>query len=73
MSDNFETKIKRLEQIVNELNNNEVGLDEAIKLYQEGIELSSFCYNKLNEVENQSINIFNESEIEKLKGANNNE
>lgn len=73
MNDNFEEKMKRLEVIVNELNNSEVALDDALKLYQEGIELSSYCYNKLNEVEKQSISILNENDLNKLKGADDNE
>ena len=72
MSDkiNFEKSLKRIEEIISELEKNDVELDQSIKLYQEGIELTSFCYNKLNEVEKQSIKILEESEIEKLKKDN---
>lgn len=64
---NFEASLKRIEEIIKALEGNELDLDESIKLYQEGIELTSKCYVKLNEVEKQSIKILEESEITKLK------
>lgn len=72
-NNNFEESMKRVELIISQLESNELSLDDSIKLYQEGIELTSACYNKLNEVEKQSIKILEASEIEKLKGADNNE
>lgn len=39
----FEELLKELEQIVSELENNDLSLDESIKKYQRGIELSSKC------------------------------
>ena len=63
----FEEAMKRIEEVVALLSNNELALDDSIKLYQEGIELTSYCYNKLNEVEKQSIKILEENQINKLK------
>ena len=40
---NFESDLKRLEEISNLLENNEIGLDDAIALYEEGIKLSKNC------------------------------
>ena len=70
---NFEESMKRIETIIEKLENDELNLDESIKLYQEGIDLTSSCYNKLNEVEKQSIKILEESEINKLKGDSEND
>ena len=47
----FEDSIKRLEEIASLLDNENVGLDQAISLYEEGIELSKSCMTKLKEAE----------------------
>jgi exodeoxyribonuclease VII small subunit len=44
----FEEALKRLEKIVEELENGDLSLDEALKKYQEGIELSRVCSSKLD-------------------------
>lgn len=47
----FEDAMKRLEKIVEELESGNLGLDESLKKYEEGIELSRFCTKKLNEAQ----------------------
>jgi exodeoxyribonuclease VII small subunit len=47
----FEDSLKRLEEIASLLDNEDVGLDKAISLYEEGIELSKSCMTKLKEAE----------------------
>lgn len=47
----FENAIKRLEEIVNSLEKNDVTLDESIKLFEEGTELTAFCSKKLNDAQ----------------------
>jgi exodeoxyribonuclease VII small subunit len=47
----FENAMKRLEGIVEALERGDLGLDEALKKFQEGIKLSKFCSNKLDEAE----------------------
>lgn len=47
----FEQSIKQLEQIVRELESGELPLEQAIKKFEEGIELSRFCSQKLEETE----------------------
>ena len=44
---NFETALKRLEQISDLLENEETPLEESIKLFEEGIELKEYCEVKL--------------------------
>ena len=39
----FEESLKRLEKIVDDLEKGDLSLDEALKKYQEGIELSRQC------------------------------
>lgn len=47
----FEDAMKQLEGIVQELEMGELGLEEALKKFQEGIKLSTYCSNKLEETE----------------------
>jgi len=48
---NFETALKRLEEIVKKLEGGDLPLDTALELFQEGIQLSRFCNAKLDEAE----------------------
>jgi len=43
----FEEALKKLEKIVEDLENGDLSLDEALKKYQEGIELSRICMQRL--------------------------
>ena len=57
----FETAMKRLEDIVKELEVGELSLEDALKKFEEGIKLSRFCANKLDEIEKKvSILVQNE-------------
>ena len=47
----FEQSLKRLERIVEQLEEGEITLDEALKMYEEGIELSKSCIEKLTQAE----------------------
>lgn len=47
----FETALKRLEEIVKKLENGELSLDSALELFEEGIKLSRFCHTKLEQAE----------------------
>ena len=47
----FEKALKRLEEIVQELEDGEIPLDNSLKIYEEGVELAKFCYDKLNQTE----------------------
>ena len=47
----FEELLRRLEEISGMLDSESIGLDEAISLYEEGIELSKVCYSKLKDAE----------------------
>lgn len=43
----FEEALKKLEKIVEDLEGGDLTLDEALKKYQEGIELSRLCNQRL--------------------------
>ena len=47
----FEQSLKQLEQIVYEMESGELPLEQAIHKFEEGIELSKFCAQKLEEAE----------------------
>ena len=47
----FENSMKRWEGIVEALERGDLALDDALKKFQEGIKLSTFCSNKLDETE----------------------
>lgn len=47
----FEEALTRLEEIVNNLEDESISLEESIKLYEEGIELSKLCTETLEEAE----------------------
>jgi len=47
----FESKLTRLEEISSLLEKDDIGLEEAINLYEEGMELSKNCISTLNEAE----------------------
>ena len=47
----FEDSMRRLEEIVEKMESGDLPLDEALKYYEEGIQLSRLCYKKLSEAE----------------------
>ena len=47
----FEDSLNRLEKIVESLEQGQVPLDEALNLYEEGIQLSKACAEKLKAAE----------------------
>jgi len=47
----FEKAFQQLESIVKRLESEELPLDEALQLFEQGIGLSRFCNQKLEEVE----------------------
>ena len=57
----FEDGLKRLEKIVEELENGSLSLDESLEKYEEGIKLSKACSKKL-EVARKKVEILLKSE-----------
>ncbi|WP_337442968.1 exodeoxyribonuclease VII small subunit [Alkalibacillus haloalkaliphilus] len=60
MEDNnltFEQAMEKLEKIVEQLEQGDVPLEQAIQYYKEGMQLSKVCHEKLKNVENEMTEI----------------
>jgi exodeoxyribonuclease VII small subunit len=58
----FEQAIKQLEQIVQDLESGDMPLEKAIKKFEEGIQLSKFCTEKLDETEKRIAILIKDSD-----------
>ena len=47
----FEQSLKRLEQIVEQLERGDISLEDSIAMYEEGIRLSRECLERLNQAD----------------------
>ena len=47
---NYDKTLKRLEEISEKIQDSKVGLDESMKLYEEGVALAKEAYGELSEV-----------------------
>ncbi len=56
---NFEELIEKLEEITNKLEKEQLSLDESVKLFEEGIELSKKCDSKLEDAEKRITILIN--------------
>ena len=62
----FEDAMKELEEIVKRLESGDLPLEESLKIFEEGIALSRYCFKKLEEAEKKvSILISDERGIRK--------
>jgi len=61
----FEEALKKLEEVVKELENEEISLEDSMHKFELGIKLSSHCLKKLNEAE-QKIEELTRSEDGRL-------
>jgi len=50
---NFEYNLKKLEVIVDKLESGNIGLEESVKLYEEGMRIKKICDKKLRDIEMQ--------------------
>lgn len=68
----FEDAMLQLEKIVQQLETGDVQLEDSIDLYKKGMELSTFCQQKLQHAEKQLITIVDkegqETTVESSKG-----
>jgi exodeoxyribonuclease VII small subunit len=49
--DSFEHSIKRLEQIVENLEQGSIPLEDSIRMYEEGVKISKDCLKRLHDAE----------------------
>ena len=57
----FEKSFKRLEQIINELENKDLTVDKLVSLFDEANKLSEKCKNELNEAKQKIQSIVNKN------------
>lgn len=60
MKTKFSEKFKKLEEIVSKLENEELDLDEAIFLYDEGVKLSQTLEKELDKVSEKMVDNYGE-------------
>ena len=56
----FEDKMKKLQTIVEELENDNIDIDKAIELYEEGLSLSNELQKQLKKFEEKIVSISEE-------------
>ncbi len=59
----FEENLEKLETLVKKLESGENSLDEAVKLYQEGIELAKLCHEELKNAEETIVKMMDKEEL----------
>ncbi|AKN34030.1 exodeoxyribonuclease VII small subunit [Clostridium carboxidivorans P7] len=59
-NESYETMLKKLEEIVNEMDTGSLSLEESMKKYEEGVKLTNKLYKILSEAEGK-IKLFTES------------
>jgi exodeoxyribonuclease VII small subunit len=62
--ENFEELMKKLEEITNKLEKEELNLDESVELFEEGMKISKQCSNKLQNAEKRITMLLNTDPIE---------
>lgn len=62
----FEQALTKLEAVVKQLENKDISLDDAVKLYNEGLELSKVCYEQLKESEKLVVKKMTELGLEEV-------
>lgn len=64
--DKFEDALGKLEKIVSKLEEGDIPLEESLKLFEEGIRLSRFCNQKLDEAE-KKVEILLKDKVGEIK------
>ncbi|MGX8178058.1 exodeoxyribonuclease VII small subunit [Exiguobacterium artemiae] len=65
----FESALERLEEIVELLEEGEAPLEQAMKLYEEGVKLTAFCQGKLSTAEQRLDQILEQDGTLREKGG----
>lgn len=58
---NFEELIEKLEEITNKLEKEQLSLDESVKLFEEGMQISKECNSKLEDAEKKITILINQN------------
>ncbi len=62
----FEENLERLKELVRQLQSGELTLDDSLKVFQEGIELSKILEDKLKNIESQAVKLFDNGQLKDL-------
>lgn len=65
-SKSFEENLERLKELVRQLQSGELTLDESLKVFEEGIKLSKVLENKLKNIEDQAVKLFENGELKDM-------
>ena len=68
--ENFEELIEKLENITSKLEKDNLNLDESIKLFEEGMEISKKCNKRLEEAEKKITILLQDGEEVKEENFN---
>jgi len=61
MEKTFEEAVVELEKLVQTLEDGECSLDESMKMFEEGMKLSKYCNDKLQNAEKRIVELVNEN------------
>lgn len=59
----FETALKELEELVKQLENGDIELNEAVQKYNDGMKLSKYCHDLLQNAEQVIVKLMKEDEL----------
>ena len=59
----FEKALEELEALVKELENGEIELSEAVKKYNEGMQLSKYCHDLLKDAESVIVKMMKDDKL----------
>ncbi len=66
----FEEAMKRLEEIVRELEDGQLPLEKSLELFSEGINISKFCQASLEDAEQRIVVLTVEGELKEMGSGN---
>ena len=62
----FEENLERLKELVRSLQSGELTLDESLKAFEEGIKLGKALEDKLKNIEEKAVKLFDNGELKDL-------
>ena len=62
----FEENLEKLKGLVRSLQSGELTLDESLKAFEEGIKLSKILEDKLKNIEEKAVKLFDNGELKDL-------
>ena len=63
----FEENLEELKELVRKLQSGELTLDESLKAFEEGIKLSKLLEDKLKNIEEKAVKLFENDELKDLE------